>query len=123
MNYNIKPRPVFKTMTTFTTRDELNQELSEGQYFRPISVRFKKVFTTNVKYYMVNPDWTTQQFYEFIKPYIAIDFELVPFDIVEAGLPLSERAAPIRISSNIKIREMFANFENLTFYIRQRINE
>ena len=123
MNYNIKPRPVFKTMTTFTTRDELNQELSDGQHFRPISVRFKKVFTTNVKYYMVNPDWTTQQFYEFIKPYIAIDFELVPFDIVEAGLPLSERAAPIRISSNIKIREMFANFENLTFYIRQRINE
>ena len=123
MNYNIKPRPVFKTMTTFTTRDELNQELSEGQHFRPISVRFKKVFTTNVKYYMVNPDWTTQQFYEFIKPYIAIDFELVPFDIVEAGLPLSERAAPIRISSNIKIREMFVNFENLTFYIRQRVNE
>lgn len=123
MNYNIKPRPVFKTMTTFTTRDELNQELSEGQHFRPISIRFKKVFTTNVKYYMVNPDWTTQQFYEFIKPYIAIDFELVPFDIVEAGLPLSERAAPIRISSNIKIREMFANFENLTFYIRQRVNE
>lgn len=110
-------------MTTFTTRDELNQELSEGQHFRPISIRFKKVFTTNVKYYMVNPDWTTQQFYEFIKPYIAIDFELVPFDIVEAGLPMSERAAPIRISSNIKIREMFANFENLTFYIRQRVNE
>lgn len=123
MNYNINPIPVFKTMTTFTTRDELNQELSEGQHFRPISIRFKKVFTTNVKYYMVNPDWTTQQFYEFIKPYIAIDFELVPFDIVEAGLPMSERAAPIRISSNIKIREMFANFENLTFYIRQRVNE
>jgi hypothetical protein len=42
-------------MTSFTTRDALNQELSEGQHFRPISVRFKKVFTTNVKYYMINP--------------------------------------------------------------------
>jgi hypothetical protein len=105
-------------MTTFTTRDALNQELSEGQHFRPISIRFKKVFTTNVKYYMVNPDWTTQQFYEFIKPYVLIDFELERFDIVEAGLPLSERAAPIRISNNIKIREMFANLDSLTFYIR-----
>ena len=105
-------------MTTFTTRAELNQELSEGQHFRPISARFKKVYTTNVKYYMINPDWTTQQFYEFIKPYVLIDFELERFDIVEAGLPLSERAAPIRISNNIKIREMFANLDSLTFYIR-----
>jgi hypothetical protein len=70
---------------------------------------------------MINPDWTTEQFYEFIKPYVTIDFELVPFDIVEAGLPMSEHAAPIRISSNIKIREMFENFENLTFYIRGRL--
>ena len=108
-------------MTTFTTRDALNQELSEGQHFRPISVRFKKVFTTNIKYYMINPDWTTYQFYEFIKPYVLIDFELSNFDIVEAGLPMSEHAVPIRVSSNIKIREMFENFENLTFYIRGRL--
>ena len=105
-------------MTTFTTRSELNQELSEGQHFRPISVRFKKVFTTNVKYYMINPDWTTQQFREFIKPYVLIDFEIENFDIVEAGLPHSEYASPIRISNNIKIREMFENFDSLTFYIR-----
>ena len=110
-------------MTSFTTRDALNQELSEGRSFRPISVRFKKVFTSNVKYYMINPDWTTQQFYEFIKPYVLIDFELAAFDIVEAGLPMSERAAPIRISNNIKIREMFENLESLTFYIRERTNE
>ena len=110
-------------MTSFTTRDALDQESNEGQYFRPIPIRFKKVFTNNIKYYMINPDWTTQQFYEFIKPYVTIDFELVPFDIVEAGLPMSEHAAPIRITSNIKIREMFANLDNLTFYIRQRVNE
>jgi hypothetical protein len=24
---------------------------------------------------MINPNWTTQQFYEFIKPYVFIDFE------------------------------------------------
>jgi hypothetical protein len=110
-------------MTTFTTRDALNQELSEGRNFRPISVRFKKVFTTNVKYYMINPDWTTEQFYEFIKPYVMIDFEMAPFDIVEAGLPMSERAAPIRISNNIKVREMFENLDGLTFYIRSRTME
>lgn len=110
-------------MTTFITRDILNQESNDGQYFRPISVRFKKVYTTNVKYYMANPDWTTQQFYEFIKPYVTIDFELVSFDIVEAGLLMSERAAPIRISSNIKLREMYNNLDNLTFYVRERTNE
>ena len=123
MYYNINPTPYLKTMTSFTTRDALNQELSEGRSFRPISVRFKKVFTTNVKYYMINPDWTTEQFYEFIKPYIMIDFELAPFDIVEAGLPMSERATPIRITSNIKVREMFENLDSLTFYIRGRTNE
>jgi hypothetical protein len=110
-------------MTTFTTRSALNQELSEGQHFRPISARFKKVYTTNVKYYMINPDWTTQQFYEFIKPYVLIDFELGHFDIVEAGLPMSERDNPIRISNNIKIREMFNNLDSLTFYIRERVIE
>ena len=109
-------------MTTFTTRDALDQESNEGQYFRPIPIRFKKVFTNNIKYYMINPDWTTEQFYEFIKPYVMIDFELAPFDIVEAGLPMSEHAAPIRITNNIKIREMFNEFENLTFYIRGQTN-
>jgi len=110
-------------MTSFTTRAALNQELSDGQHFRPISARFKKVFTTNIKYYMINPDWTTKQFYEFINPYVLIDFELSLFDIVEAGLPLSEHANPIRISNNIKIREMFNDLDNLTFYIRERTNE
>ena len=110
-------------MTSFTTRDALNQELTEGRNFRPMSDRFKKVFTTNEKYYMINHDWTTEQFYEFIKPYIMIDFELAPFDIVEAGLPMSERATPIRITSNIKVREMFENLDSLTFYIRSRTME
>jgi len=110
-------------MTTFTTRDALDQESNEGQYFRPISVRFKKVFTNNIKYYTINPDWTIEQFHEFIKPYVAIDFELAPFDIVEAGLPMSEHAQAIRITNNIKVREMFTNLDQLTFYIRGRVDQ
>jgi hypothetical protein len=105
-------------MSTFTTRSDLNQESND---MRPICVRFKKVYTTNVKFYMINPNWTTQQFYEFIKPYVFIDFEILRFEIVEAGRPGSEQADSIRITNNITVNEMFANLNELTFYIRERI--
>ena len=124
MNYNIKLILVIKiqynTMSAFTSRELLDQESNEGQYFRPISVRFKKVSTNNIKYYMINPDWTTRQLYEFIKPYIVIDFELVPFDIVEVGLPLAERAEAVQITNNIRVREMFRNLDHLCFYVRSQ---
>ena len=106
-----------------SSRQELNPEINNGQYFNSITLRFKKVFTTNIKFYTVCPDWTTQQLVEFIKPYVAIDFELEQFDIVESGLELSELANPIRISGNIKISEMFRNLNQLCLYIRERERE
>jgi hypothetical protein len=105
------------------SRHELNPEFNNGQYFNSVTIRFKKVFTTNIKFYTVCPDWTTQQLVEFIKPYVAVDFEIEQFDIVESGLPLSELANPIRISSNIKISEMFGNMNQLCLYIRERERE
>ena len=104
-----------------SSRQELNPEFNNGQYFNSVTIRFKKVFTTNIKFYTVCPDWTTQQLVEFIKPYVAVDFELEQFDIVESGLPLSELANPIRISGNIKISEMFGNVNQLCLYIRERV--
>lgn len=107
-------------MSTFSTREALNQESNEGRFIRPVSVRFKKIYTTNVKYYMINPNWTTQQFYEFIKPYVLIDFELASFDIVEAGRPRGELADPVRITNNVTVNEMFSEINELTFYIRDQ---
>ncbi len=102
-------------MSTFTTRNDLQQE-SNG---RPSCIRFKKVYTTNVKFYMINPNWTTRQLYEFIKPYVFIDFEISDFEIVQAGQPGAEQATPIRITNNTTMNEMFDNLDDLTFYIRE----
>jgi hypothetical protein len=68
---------------------------------------------------MTNPYWTTQQLYEFIKPYVFIDFEISDFEIVRAGQRGAEEATPIRITNNITMNEMFANLDEETFYIRE----
>ena len=103
-------------MTTLNnSRNALIQESNNGIW---ITLRVKKVYTTNVRLYLINPDWTTQQLVDFIKPYVAIDFELAQFDLVEAG---QETGPAIRITSNIKISEMFGNLEYLCFYVRERV--
>jgi hypothetical protein len=68
---------------------------------------------------MTNPNWTTRELYEFIKPYVFIDFEISDFEIVQAGQRGAEQATPIRITNNITMNEMFANLDEETFYIRE----
>jgi hypothetical protein len=111
-------------MSSFNHREILNQENNEGIYIRPISIRFNKIYTNHTKYYMINPNWTIQQLYEFIKPYILIDFELNNFCIIQNNYPLSENSKlipiliPIPITNTIKINEMFKNLNDLSFYIK-----
>jgi hypothetical protein len=100
------------------SRRDLNPEYNDGRSFTPVTIRFKLVFSTTIRFYTICPDWTTRQLKSFIRPYVTIDFGLENFDIVEAGLPDAERASSLRISSNFKIRDIVSNMDYLCFYIR-----
>lgn len=100
------------------SRLALDPENNNGRAFTPVTIRFKLVYTTGIRFYTVCPDWTTRQLMEFIRPYVIIDFQLNEFEIVEAGLPLAERAEPIRISGNLKICDIVNNMNYLCLYIR-----
>ena len=104
-----------------TRRDNLNPEQNDDNHFEPVTIRFKLVFTTSIRFYTVCPDWTTRELMEFIRPYVIIDFGLTDFDIVVAGQPMSENAEALRISSNIKVSDITYNMNYLCFYIRPRL--
>ena len=93
-------------------------EFNNNMSFTPVTIRFKLVYTTTIRFYTICPDWTTRQLKNFIRPYVTIDFGLENFDIIEAGLPDAERAPELRISSNFKIRNIVSNMDYLCFYIR-----
>jgi hypothetical protein len=91
-----------------------------------VSVYFKEIFTSNIKNYLVDPNWSTSDFKNILKSYIIRDFDIDEFELVEAGQIInnmaSEYAPAINISDNIKLKNLFGNFEHTSFYIR-RINE
>ncbi len=102
------------------SRENLNPEQNEDEHFEPVTIRFKLVYTTAIRYYTVCPDWTTRQLMEFIRPYVIIDFGLTQFDIVVCGQPMAEQDAALRLSSNIKVSDITDNMNYLCFYIRSQ---
>ena len=101
-------------------RRMLDPENNNGTYFTPLTIRFKLVYTTSIRFYTVCPDWTTRELYTFIRPYVSIDFELENFDIVLAGQSESEEAEALRVSSNIRISHFMSGLDGETMYIRPR---
>jgi hypothetical protein len=110
------------TLELNNNRRALDPELNDGQSFQPVTIRFKLVYTTTIRFYTICPDWTTRQLKEFIRPYVSIDFALEDFDIVETRLQGDEQARPIQISSNIKVRDVLSNMSYLCMYIRPRLS-
>ena len=104
------------------SRRDLNPEYNDGLSFTPLTIRFKLVYSTTVRFYTICPDWTTRQLKEFIRPYVAIDFALEDFDIVETRLEGDEQARSIRISSNITVQDILTNMNYLCMYVRPRVN-
>lgn len=104
------------------SRYSLNPELNDGQQFVPITIRFKLVYTTAIRYYTVCPDWTIWQMMEFIKPYVLVDFGLEQFDIVLVGQPMAERGDALRISNNAKVCDISNNMDYLCLYVRAQQN-
>ena len=100
------------------SRENLNPEQNDDQHFEPVTIRFKLVYTTAIRYYTVCPDWTTRQLVEFIRPYVIIDFGLTHFDIVVCGQPMAEQDAALHLSSNIKVSDITDNMNYLCFYVR-----
>lgn len=103
-------------------RRALDPEFHNGMSFTPVTIRFKLVYTTTIRFYTICPDWSTRELKEFIRPYVSIDFALENFDIVETRLEGDELARPIRISKNIKVQDILTNMSYLCMYIRPRFN-
>ena len=110
------------TVDLNNNRRALDPEFNNGMSFTPVTIRFKLVYTTTIRFYTICPDWTTRELKEFIRPYVAIDFALEDFDIVETRLEGDEQARSIRISGNIKVQDILTNMSYLCMYIRPRIN-
>ena len=99
----------------------LDPETNSGIQFTPLTIRFKLVYTTSIRFYTVCPDWTTRELYNFIRPYVSVDFGLENFDIVLAGQPESEEANAIIMSNNLKISDVISRLNSVTMYIRPRL--
>ena len=86
-----------------------------------ITVYFKEVFTTNIKYYNIPIKWTIEQFINIVKEWIIEDFNLssrnydnYSINIIEMGQEItgikSENAPPIEE-------------ENITYYDKYIVNK
>jgi hypothetical protein len=99
-------------------RHYLHQQISNGQIHNPVRLHLKKIFTTNTKIYLVNPDWTIKQLSDFIAPYIIPDFGLEDFELVNVGQADAEYAQHIYISTSYKIRDLYPGENDIYCYVR-----
>jgi hypothetical protein len=99
-------------------RHYLHQQISNGQIHNPVRLHLKKIFTTNTKIYLVNPDWTIKQLTDFIAPYLISDFELNEFDLVNVGQADAEYAQHIYVSTRYKISDLYPGENDIYCYVR-----
>jgi ABC-type proline/glycine betaine transport system substrate-binding protein len=99
-------------------RHYLHQQISNGQIYNPVLLHLKKVFTTNTKIYIINPDWTIKQLTDYIAPYIIPDFGLNEFELVEVGQNGAEYADPIQITTRHKVKDLYPGETDIYCYIR-----
>jgi len=99
-------------------RHYLHQQISNGQIHNSVRFHLKKILTTNTKMYLINPDWTIKQLADFIEPYIAADFGLDVFELVEVGQADAEYAPHIQISNRYKIKDLYPGEIDIYCYVR-----
>ena len=83
-----------------------------------ISVYFKEVWTTNTKYYLLNPRWNQEQLYAYIKPFILTHFNIDNFEIIEMGQKDAENGDAINIGDTL-LHQNYGDMLQVSFYIRQ----
>jgi hypothetical protein len=90
-----------------------------------IPITFKEVFTTNVREFDANPNWTITEFIETVKPYMCREFNVSEdnLEIIEAGkyVPgiLPEASLPLTQDTN-KIKDKWGPKLDVAFYIRRK---
>jgi hypothetical protein len=99
-------------------RHYLHQQISNGQIHSPVRLHLKKIFTTNTKIYLVNPDWTIKQLTDFSAPYIIPDFGLNDFELVNVGQDDAEYAHHIYVSTSNRIRDLYPHENDIYCYVR-----
>ena len=83
-----------------------------------ISIYFKEAWTSNTKYYLINPIWNQEQLYAYLKPFILSHFNIANFEIIEMGENLAENAPPINIG-NVLLGQKYGAGLEVSFYIRR----
>ena len=89
-----------------------------------ISMYFKEVYTTNIKYYNIDTSWTPMQLYVNIKVLISSDFNINNFELVDIihdsniiGKP--EEKPKLDIFENKTLYDIYTDKINqLGFYIK-----
>jgi len=90
-----------------------------------IPVSFKEVYTTNVRNFHVNPNWTITQFIQTIGPHICREFNVIEdnLEIIEAGqytTGIKPEAAPALTQDTIKIKDKWGPKLQVSFYVRRK---
>jgi hypothetical protein len=90
-----------------------------------VPVTFKEVYTTNVRNFHVNPNWTMTQFIQSVTPYICREFNVVEdsLEIIEAGQyapGINPEAAVPLMHDTAKIKHKWGKKLNVAFYIRRK---
>lgn len=87
------------------------------------TIRFKEIFTTNVKTIIVNPNWTLVQFIRIVTPILKNLFGFEQIEIVECGqdiLGLPSELAPTLQPSNTVLKHKWGVNLNVAFYVRRK---
>lgn len=92
-----------------------------------IPVEFKEVYTANSRNLHCNPNWTTTQLIEIIKPELCREFNIDKdnLEIVEArhsveGLRLEEVTLPLSFDNTVKIKDKWGPKLDVAFYVRRK---
>ena len=83
-----------------------------------ISTYFKEAWTSNTKYYLINPIWNQEQLYDYLKPLILSHFNIANFEIIEMGQALDENAPSINLGDTL-LEQIYGTNLQVSFYIRR----
>ena len=90
-----------------------------------VPVTFKEVYTTNVRNFHVNPNWTLTQFVQSVTPYICSEFNIHQdnLEIIEAGQytpGIRPEAASHLTQDNTLMKDKWGTKLAVSFYIRRK---
>ena len=91
-----------------------------------VPVTFKEVYTSNVRNFHINPNWTITEFIQTIRPFLCRAFHINQnvLEIIESGqynLGINPEAAPsLILDDTTKLKYKWGAKLDVSFYIRKK---